>query len=237
VALRLLATPPGGRKGTGSHSTVHDVPPKSHVRRTSPPAPRWRRSLWFQNRRHAFDDPAIGMQHGAHGGMTYRRGPFEGAPPHGETGEVRRRDLRVQTDKPMIPTRSAARAVSKGVHMTHRYDVRITLTSQLQKCPNGHRIGDQWLIERKTPSGLCLGLSARFSPSSPPCGLAATSPGRRRVRRQSAARILRWRTPFVSSAWATPRRSELSSGIPVHGAGGRCTNGPSQSVKREATTA
>ena len=48
--------------------------------------------------------------------------------------------------------------------MARRYNVRITLTSQLQKCPNGHRIGDQWLIERKTPSGLCLGAFGSLLP-------------------------------------------------------------------------
>jgi uncharacterized repeat protein (TIGR04076 family) len=29
--------------------------------------------------------------------------------------------------------------------------------SQLTKCPNGHRVGDQWLVSRKTPPGMCLG--------------------------------------------------------------------------------
>jgi uncharacterized repeat protein (TIGR04076 family) len=41
--------------------------------------------------------------------------------------------------------------------MSRRYDVRITLTAQLEKCPNGHRVGDRWVVGRKTPAGLCLG--------------------------------------------------------------------------------
>ncbi len=41
--------------------------------------------------------------------------------------------------------------------MAQRYDVRITLVSQLKACPNGHRVGDEWLVGRKTPAGMCLG--------------------------------------------------------------------------------
>jgi uncharacterized repeat protein (TIGR04076 family) len=40
--------------------------------------------------------------------------------------------------------------------MAPRQDVRITLVSQLRSCPNGHRVGDEWLVERKTPAGMCL---------------------------------------------------------------------------------
>ncbi len=40
--------------------------------------------------------------------------------------------------------------------MTTRHAVRITLTSQLKGCPNGHRVGDTWLVTRKTPPGMCL---------------------------------------------------------------------------------
>jgi uncharacterized repeat protein (TIGR04076 family) len=41
--------------------------------------------------------------------------------------------------------------------MAKQYNVRITLVSQLKKCPNGHKVGDTWLIKRKTPEGMCLG--------------------------------------------------------------------------------
>ena len=40
--------------------------------------------------------------------------------------------------------------------MAHRYPVRITLVSQRKSCPNGHKVGDEWLVERKTPGGMCL---------------------------------------------------------------------------------
>ena len=40
--------------------------------------------------------------------------------------------------------------------MATRYDVRITLISQLGTGPNGHKVGDTWLIERKTPGGMCM---------------------------------------------------------------------------------
>jgi uncharacterized repeat protein (TIGR04076 family) len=42
--------------------------------------------------------------------------------------------------------------------------VRITLVSQQAKCPNGHRVGDQWLVERKTPAGMCLSAFNSLAP-------------------------------------------------------------------------
>ncbi len=42
--------------------------------------------------------------------------------------------------------------------------VRITLVSQLAKCPNGHRVGDSWLVERKTPGGMCLSAFNSLAP-------------------------------------------------------------------------
>ena len=41
--------------------------------------------------------------------------------------------------------------------MSQRYDVRITLIAQKKACPNGHKIGDQFLVGRKTPEGICMG--------------------------------------------------------------------------------
>jgi uncharacterized repeat protein (TIGR04076 family) len=35
--------------------------------------------------------------------------------------------------------------------MEQRHVVRITLTSQLKKCPNGHEVGDEWVVAGKTP--------------------------------------------------------------------------------------
>ena len=48
--------------------------------------------------------------------------------------------------------------------MITRYDVRITLASQLKKCPNGHKVGDTWLVERKTPGGMCMGAFCSLVP-------------------------------------------------------------------------
>jgi uncharacterized repeat protein (TIGR04076 family) len=57
----------------------------------------------------------------------------------------------VQPRRGEMMVRSTAEA-----HMSRRYPVRVTLVSQLKKCPNGHSVGDQWVIERKTPGGMCL---------------------------------------------------------------------------------
>ncbi len=48
--------------------------------------------------------------------------------------------------------------------MSRRHDVRITLVSQLARCPNGHQVGDRWLVGRKTPAGMCLGAFSSLLP-------------------------------------------------------------------------
>lgn len=48
--------------------------------------------------------------------------------------------------------------------MAKRYDVRITLVSQLKKCPSGHKVGDQFLVGRRTPGGLCMGAFSSLLP-------------------------------------------------------------------------
>ncbi len=48
--------------------------------------------------------------------------------------------------------------------MASRSAIRITLLSQLKACPNGHRVGDTWLVERKTPAGMCLSAFHSLSP-------------------------------------------------------------------------
>jgi uncharacterized repeat protein (TIGR04076 family) len=40
--------------------------------------------------------------------------------------------------------------------MKGRHDVRITLIAQKKACPNGHKIGDQFMVGRRTPEGMCL---------------------------------------------------------------------------------
>jgi uncharacterized repeat protein (TIGR04076 family) len=48
--------------------------------------------------------------------------------------------------------------------MTKQYDVRITLKSQLRTCPAGHKVGDEFLVGRYTPGGICLGAFASLLP-------------------------------------------------------------------------
>ena len=45
-----------------------------------------------------------------------------------------------------------------------RHDVRITLLSQLKGCPNGHQVGDRWLVHGKTPEGMCLSAFSSLQP-------------------------------------------------------------------------
>jgi uncharacterized repeat protein (TIGR04076 family) len=48
--------------------------------------------------------------------------------------------------------------------MAQRHVVRITLTSQLKKCPNGHKVGDEWVVAGKTPAGMCLSAFNSLAP-------------------------------------------------------------------------
>lgn len=48
--------------------------------------------------------------------------------------------------------------------MTPIYDVKITLVSQDRKCPNGHCIGDTFIVGRQTPGGMCLGAFGALLP-------------------------------------------------------------------------
>lgn len=45
-----------------------------------------------------------------------------------------------------------------------RYDVRIELISQLKECPNGHKVGDTFVVGSKTPAGICLGAFGSLLP-------------------------------------------------------------------------
>ncbi len=42
--------------------------------------------------------------------------------------------------------------------------IRITLTSQRKGCPNGHAVGDSWIVDGKTPAGMCLSAFHSISP-------------------------------------------------------------------------
>ena len=48
--------------------------------------------------------------------------------------------------------------------MAKRYGVKITLISQLTKCPAGHKVGDEFIVERYTPGGICMGAFASLLP-------------------------------------------------------------------------
>ncbi len=48
--------------------------------------------------------------------------------------------------------------------MAKRHDVKITLISQLKKCPNGHKVGDKFIVGRKTPGGMCMGAFSSLLP-------------------------------------------------------------------------
>ncbi|MFC1892919.1 TIGR04076 family protein [Chloroflexota bacterium] len=40
--------------------------------------------------------------------------------------------------------------------MAERYKASIRVISQKGTCTLGYKVGDQWVIEKKTPEGLCL---------------------------------------------------------------------------------
>ncbi len=48
--------------------------------------------------------------------------------------------------------------------MAKYHDIKITLVSQLKKCPAGHRVGDEFLVGNKTPAGLCMGAFSSLLP-------------------------------------------------------------------------
>ncbi len=40
--------------------------------------------------------------------------------------------------------------------MEERYDVAVKVIFQKGRCANEHKVGDEWVISRKTPEGICL---------------------------------------------------------------------------------
>ncbi len=48
--------------------------------------------------------------------------------------------------------------------MASRRALRITLESQLSRCPNGHAVGDEWIVDGKTPGGMCLSAFHSIAP-------------------------------------------------------------------------
>jgi len=41
--------------------------------------------------------------------------------------------------------------------MSRQYPVRMRIIEIKGACPNGHRVGEEWLVKRKTPAGICMG--------------------------------------------------------------------------------
>ena len=39
--------------------------------------------------------------------------------------------------------------------MAERYEVLVRVVSQKGTCALGHKVGDEWVIEEKTPEGIC----------------------------------------------------------------------------------
>jgi len=44
------------------------------------------------------------------------------------------------------------------------HNVKITLVSQRKKCHAGHRVGDEFVVGRHSPGGLCMGALASLLP-------------------------------------------------------------------------
>ncbi len=40
--------------------------------------------------------------------------------------------------------------------MADRYDVAVKVVSQKGECAQKHKVGEEWVISRKTPEGICL---------------------------------------------------------------------------------
>ena len=49
--------------------------------------------------------------------------------------------------------------------MAERYKVNIRVVSQTGTCGQEHKVGDQWVIDRKTPEGVCLSAWNALFPS------------------------------------------------------------------------
>ena len=40
--------------------------------------------------------------------------------------------------------------------MTDRYEIAVKVVSQTGTCQNEHKVGEEWVVKRKTPEGICL---------------------------------------------------------------------------------
>jgi len=40
--------------------------------------------------------------------------------------------------------------------MAERYEVVIRIVSQKGDCPQKHKVGEKWIVSKKTPEGICM---------------------------------------------------------------------------------
>lgn len=50
--------------------------------------------------------------------------------------------------------------------MAERYDVAVKVVSQQGSCGAQHKVGDEWIVGRKTPEGICLSAFASILPDA-----------------------------------------------------------------------
>jgi len=50
--------------------------------------------------------------------------------------------------------------------MAERYEVLVRVVSQKGTCSQEHKVGDEWVIGRKTPEGICLSAFDALFPSA-----------------------------------------------------------------------
>ena len=50
--------------------------------------------------------------------------------------------------------------------MAERYDVLVKVVSQKGTCVQEHKVGDEWVIGRKTPEGICLSAFGALLPNA-----------------------------------------------------------------------
>lgn len=49
--------------------------------------------------------------------------------------------------------------------MADRYQIKVRVISQKGTCNNGHNVGDEYVISRTTPEGICLSAFHTFFPA------------------------------------------------------------------------
>ena len=50
--------------------------------------------------------------------------------------------------------------------MAERYEVAVKVVSQKGTCVQEHKVGDEWVIGRKTPEGICLSAFSSLYPNA-----------------------------------------------------------------------